>query len=171
MPNHSTKKTTFSGTRLQVDSKLSYDEVLKNLHNLISKTTVLNITKLGTEPGTQEEFEKKVKENLGQSGFTLFVEIDHGQWLKKFGIKRQVTRLIFGNPLIAITMLRHDITAGLFVPVELLLVENEDHGGASITYILPSSLMSTEGNLELLKAAEVLDRKFENLVAKATGIA
>jgi hypothetical protein len=29
-------------------------------------------------------------------------------------------RVILGNPLIAITMLRHEVTAGLFAPVECL---------------------------------------------------
>lgn len=32
-------------------------------------------------------------------------------------------RIILGNPLIAITMLKHDMTAGLAVPVELLVLE------------------------------------------------
>ena len=32
---------------------------------------------------------------------------------------------MIGNPLIAITMLRHDVTAGLFAPVELLLARRK----------------------------------------------
>ena len=35
-------------------------------------------------------------------------------------------RTVVGNPLIAIAMLRHDVTAGLFAPVELLLTEEEN---------------------------------------------
>ena len=35
-------------------------------------------------------------------------------------------RWIFGNPLIAITMIRHDLTAGLFAPVEILVTEAEE---------------------------------------------
>jgi uncharacterized protein (DUF302 family) len=95
----------------------------------------------------------------------LFLELDHGAWIGKFGIKRKIVRWILGNPLIAITMIRHDITAGLLVPVELLLVENESGQGSSITYILPSSLMAT-GEAELTKAAKALDAKLEELVAK-----
>jgi hypothetical protein len=53
----------------------------------------------------------------------LFHEIDHGGWLSKFGIRRQMVRWIFGNPLIAITMIRHDLTASLFAPVEILVTE------------------------------------------------
>jgi uncharacterized protein (DUF302 family) len=97
----------------------------------------------------------------------LFGEIDHGGWIWKFGINRRVIRLILGNPLMAITMIRHDITAGLFAPVELLVTENEDGPGATMTYVRPSSLMAIEENPPLLAAAKALDQKFEALVARA----
>ena len=76
-------------------------------------------------------------------------------------------RVIIGNPLIAITMLRHDLTAGLFAPVELLVVE-EDNGRSSVTYVQPSSLMVVEPNPPLLAAARELDAK---LAALASAIA
>ena len=50
-------------------------------------------------------------------------------------------RWIIGNPLYAITMIRYDITAGLFAPVELLVTENIDGAGATVTYVRPSSLI------------------------------
>ncbi|MBB5330293.1 DUF302 domain-containing protein [Tunturiibacter gelidoferens] len=59
--------------------------------------------------------------------------------MQTFGINRKVLRWVFGNPIIAYTMIRHDITAALFAPVELLLYENESGGGATIIYDLPSS--------------------------------
>jgi hypothetical protein len=57
-------------------------------------------------------------------------------------------------------LIKHDVTAGLFVPVELLLVGNKSGEGSSIIYVLPSSLMAT-GNAELTKAAKALDAKLE----------
>jgi uncharacterized protein (DUF302 family) len=104
----------------------------------------------------------------GESGFMLFAEIDHGGWLPKFGIEQRTMRLIIGNPLCAITMIRHDITAGLFAPVELLVTENIDRAGAKVTYVRPSSLMVVEDNPPLLAAAQALDGKLFELVAKAT---
>lgn len=80
-------------------------------------------------------------------------------------------RLILGNPLIAQTMLRHDFTAGLFVPVELLVREVvvSEGGGTDLMYVLPSSLIAgiydgKDEKKELLKAVEVLDEKFKALV-------
>jgi Domain of unknown function DUF302 len=49
--------------------------------------------------------------------------------------KIAMVRWIFGNPLIAITMIRHDLTAGLFAPVEILVTEAEDGLGTTITYV------------------------------------
>ena len=57
-----------------------------------------------------------------QSGFMLFAEFDYHQWLGLYGIQRKLARWILGNPIIAITMIRHDLEAALFAPVELLLV-------------------------------------------------
>ena len=64
-------------------------------------------------------------------------------------------------------MLRHDVKAGLFAPVELLLVD-EGEGGSSLTYVKPSSLMVIEPNPELLAAAQKLDAKLAALAEKVT---
>jgi uncharacterized protein (DUF302 family) len=96
----------------------------------------------------------------------LFGLVDHGAWITKAGIDRKVLRVILGNPLIAITMLRHDLTAGLFAPVELLILDEE--AGSSLTYVKPSSLMVVEPNPELLSAAEELDAKLAALATKVT---
>ncbi len=96
----------------------------------------------------------------------LFALIDHGGWIGKAGIDRKAMRVILGNPLIAITMLRHDVTAGLFAPVEMLLTD--EGTGSSLTYVKPSSLMVTEPNPELLRAAEQLDAKLAALARKVT---
>jgi uncharacterized protein (DUF302 family) len=112
-----------------------------------------------------ESYEKEVKSHVGPSGFILFAIIDHGAWIRKADIHKKVLRIIIGNPLIAITMLRHDLKAGLFAPVELILIE-EDDNQSSLTYVKPSSLMVVEKNDALLAAALVLDAKLEALAQK-----
>ena len=97
----------------------------------------------------------------------LFALLDHGAWIKKAGIDRKVLRVVIGNPLIAITMLRHDVTAGLFAPVELLITE-EENDRSSLTYVVPSSLMVVEKNEPLRAAALALDAKLAALAAKVT---
>jgi hypothetical protein len=71
-------------------------------------------------------------------------EFNHGFWLPLFGLSQGLglKRLILGNPLIAITMLQYDLTAGLTVPPELLVRElsADEGGGMELVYQLPSAL-------------------------------
>jgi uncharacterized protein (DUF302 family) len=127
------------------------------------------VVTLAKEATTEADFIQRVQERLvGESGFMLFHEIDHGGWLSRFGINRRIVRWILGNPLIAITMIRHDITAGLFAPVEILVTEKERGQGTTIIYVRPSSLISIGENAPLHAAAKALDEKLEALIAKAT---
>ena len=161
---------TFTGTRVVVHTGRAYDDVLGNLRRLMGASTISEVVALAKQPITEAEFAREVEDRVGESGFMLFAEIDHGGWLPKFGIKQRAVRWILGNPLYAITMIRHDITAGLFAPVELLVTENIDRAGAKVTYIRPSSLMVVETNPPLLAAAQALDGKLLELVAKATNV-
>jgi uncharacterized protein (DUF302 family) len=125
------------------------------------------INDVGTSTGDWQSYQERVEPYVGPSGFMLFSLIDHGGWITKAGIDRQAMRVILGNPLIAITMLRHDVSAGLFAPVEVLVLD-EAEGRSSLTYVKPSSLMVVEPNPELLSAAKELDAKLAALAAKVT---
>jgi hypothetical protein len=105
----------FQGLRIEVDTLVSFDEVLSRLRRLMGDASVPEVVALAKVAMNEAEFAQKFEEHfVGESGFTLFHEIDHGGWLPRFGIKWRSVRWILGNPLIAITMIRHDITAGLF---------------------------------------------------------
>jgi uncharacterized protein (DUF302 family) len=159
----------FQGIRIKVDILASFDEVLSRLRRLMGDARVPEFVALTKEAVTEAEFAQRVEKRfVGESGFMLFHEIDHGGWLPRFGINRRSVRWILGNPLMAITMIRHDITAGLFAPVEILVTEKEGGAGTNVTYMLPSSLMVIEDNPPLRKAAKALDEKLDALIAKAT---
>lgn len=160
---------SFRGVRTEVASVLGFDEVLTRLRALMRRVDPSEIVALAQSPIPEAEFVRVVKERLeGESGFILFAEIDHGGWLPKFQIHRRMVRLILGNPLIAVTMIRHDIAAGLFAPVEILVTEAEDGQGTRVTYVRPSSLMVIKENPPFLAMATLLDAKCDSLVARAT---
>jgi uncharacterized protein (DUF302 family) len=160
------RETRFDGVRVQYDSDKSYDELLDALLADIGDKPVL-INDIGTSTGDWQSYQERVESYVGPSGFMLFSLIDHGGWIAKTGIDRKVMRVILGNPLIAITMLRHDVSAGLFAPVEVLVMDEGD-GRSSLTYVKPSSLMVVEPNPELLSAAEELDAELAALAVKVT---
>jgi uncharacterized protein (DUF302 family) len=159
-------RTPFRGVRVRYDSTKSYDELVTALLADIGREPV-PINDLATAHEGWEAYRAAVEPHVGPSGFMLFGLLDHGAWIAKAGVGGKVLRVILGNPLIAITMLRHDATAGLFAPVELLLQDEPD--GSSLTYVKPSSLMVVDENPELLSAAEALDAKLGALAAKVTG--
>lgn len=159
-------ETGFGGVRVRYDSDKSYEDLLAALLADIGDKPVL-INDVATSTGDWSSYQKQVESHVGPSGFMLFSLIDHGAWIAKAGIDRKVMRVILGNPLIAITMLRHDAAAGLFAPVEVLVMD-EGEGRGGLTYVKPSSLMVIAPNLELLSAAQELDAKLAALATKVT---
>jgi uncharacterized protein (DUF302 family) len=160
------RETRFDGVRVRYDSAKSYDELVAALFADIGERPV-SLDELAAASNSWESYQQQVEPHVGPSGFMLFKLFDHGAWIKTAGIDRKVLRVILGNPLIAITMLRHDVTAGLFAPVEVLLI-GEGEGRSSLTYVKASSLMVVEHNPELLSAAKELDAKLAALAAKVT---
>lgn len=161
----------FHGKRVRAESSRPYHDVLERLRELVPKAMPMDAF-----PGAMERagglnvanFERVVRSQVGESGFMLFQEIDHSEWLPLYGLERKAIRLILGNPMVAITMLRHDLEAGLFAPVELLLCDAKQGHGSTVIYDLPSSLMVIDQNPPLLEAARGLDAKLEALVRNAT---
>ena len=161
----------FEGKRMQYPSTRSYDEILQHFQELVGTTGGAAVLQGASERvRTREEFEELTKSHVGESDFLLFFQIDHGRWLSLFGVQRRAMRLVFGNPLVAITMMNYDVNAGLFAPVEMLVVENESGDGATVIYDLPSAQMKIENNPAMLAAAQELDRKVAALVSRVTGV-
>ena len=166
MKNSNPREIPFNGVRFTFDSNKSFDKVMSALLADVGDNPVL-LNEVAANYESWESYKKEIESHIGPSGFSLFATIDHGAWIKKVGIRRKAVRLIIGNPMIAITMLRHDLTAGLFAPVELIVIE-EDGGRSSLTYVRPSSLMVVEKDEALLDAAKKLDSKLHALAQKVT---
>ncbi len=159
-------QTEFTGVRVRVDSALTVDQLAQRLRERMGRADLVQLGVLARDSATAEEYAREVERRfVGESGFMLFAEFDHGAWLSRFGVRRQVLRWILGNPLIAVTMLRHDVTAGLFAPVEILLTDRQPEGGSSVTYLKPSTLMGS--NSQVLEAARELDEKLASFITRA----
>jgi uncharacterized protein (DUF302 family) len=166
MTTQSPREIPFTGVRLRFDSRRSFDEVLATLLDDVGQSPLM-IDDIGARFESWESYEREIESHVGPSGFILFAIFNHGGWIRKVGIRTKVVRLVIGNPLLAITMMRHDLTAGLFAPVELILIEGDD-GRGTLLYVRPSSLMVVEANAPLLAAAQELDAKLYALAAKVT---
>lgn len=161
----------FRGVRRQIETSQSFEEVLLKLRELTGRASGSEFEAVAASASCEEQFHRDVTERfVGPSDFMIFAEFNHGTWISRYGIHRRVLRIILGNPLIAITMIRHDISAGLFAPVEILLVEGASGSGSTLHYVRPSTLMLIEPNDQLASAARDLDRKLDLLIANVTGL-
>lgn len=71
-----------------------------------------------------------------------------------------------GNPLIAQTIMQHDIRTGYTVPLRLMVLEKATGTGTTVIYHLPSSVMGLTNHPDLKVALQELDEKLEKLVSK-----
>jgi len=163
---------TFEGVRLTWTTSKPYDEVLGRLNEEINQPEQIPDKALSQKDITKEGFVSFFTKIQGPAGFMQFHEFNHGAWIKLFGAGDglRLKRIILGNPLIAITMIKHDLDAGLCVPVELLIKELGEGKGTQLVYFLPSSLIAgVNKDQNLVDAAKVLDTKFEKLMEQVTG--
>jgi uncharacterized protein (DUF302 family) len=116
----------------------------------------------GADP---DKVRSKIEAMAGPSGFMLFRTNDHGALLRLVGQKKKAIQYLVGNPLFALQMTQHDIRAGLYAPLRVLIYEDEA-GKTCVEYDKPSSLFGQFGNAKIGDVAGMLDRKLEQLVAK-----
>jgi uncharacterized protein (DUF302 family) len=126
--------------------------------------------RVAAEASDASTFEKVFRAREGSSGFMRFDTIDHGKWLDLVGQPAKAIMYIIGNPLIAKTMLAHDIRVGLNVPVRIFIYQHGD-GSTRVAYDLPSSLMSGLQNSAVSDAAYKLDAKLIALAEEISGVA
>src|SRR6266436_589393 len=105
--------------------------------------------KKGADP---EVVRARLEKMAGPSGFMLFRTSDHGALLRLASQKRKALQYLLGNPLIAIEMTRHDVRAGLYAPLRVLVYEN-DEGKTCVEYDRPTSLFGQFGNAKVTEVA------------------
>jgi uncharacterized protein (DUF302 family) len=154
---------------LHVSLELSadFDEFTRSLEQLLGRFDPNSLRGLDADPQSVEE---RLKASEGEEGLMLFDVQDHGQLLNVYRTPKKAKQYVLGNPLIAITMTRHDIRAGLYAPLRMFVYES---GGrrAQVEYDQPSSLFGQFGNPDVTSVAQSLDAKLRNLIKKAERLA
>ncbi len=92
---------------LEIDA--DFDSFTQTLEQALGRFDNSLYKDLGTDPRSVEE---RLKESAGEEGLMLFNVQEHGKLLNIFGSPRKAKQYVLGNPLIAVTMTRHDIRAG-----------------------------------------------------------
>lgn len=155
-------------------STKSYDELIADFEAVVSDGDAAQLTKtlsaVSNTADSRQTWEVATKSLPGPSGFTRVLALDTGQLISYYGKPSKAMMYIMGNPLIAATMLIHDIRVAGQVPLQVLIYEAEN-GEARMGYDLPSTLMNGFDNAELDAAARELDQKLVAFVTELTGAA
>jgi uncharacterized protein (DUF302 family) len=150
-------------------SARSFDEVVALFEGAVGSVEEGGLQDEVSAASDAVDFEIRVRAHEGSSGFMRFLTTDHGAWLARIGVNAKARMYTIGNPLIARTMLEHDVAAGLNVPVRLMIYEDAQSGTTRFVYDLPSSLMSGLQNEKVSEAAKKLDAKLVALADYVTG--
>ena len=150
---------------IHVETEKPFGEVTAALEARMGKfdPAVYEELRSGADP---EAVRARLEGMAGPSGFMLFRTSDHGALLRLAGQTKKAVQYLLGNPLFAVRMTQHDIRAGLYAPLRVLVYEDEGEK-TCVEYDRPSSLFGQFGNASVTDVATMLDRKLEQLVAEA----
>jgi uncharacterized protein (DUF302 family) len=162
-------KKTYQAQHIEHVTRLPFEEVIQAFERAVGSVEGVYDDLVAMSHDTAE-FERLVREREGSSGFMRFFTADHGVWGRLEGMDFRARLYIIGNPLIAMTMLRHEVAAGLNVPVRIMIYEDVGGGTTRFVYDLPSSLMSVLGNDQVMNAARKLDEKLIALAVDVTRV-
>jgi len=153
--------------RVSIISSKPFDKVLDLLKAAIGRPDMVEFARANREAKTFAELERTVQKGLGRTGFMLFMELDHGAFLRKESGKDtpKIVRLIVGNPLIMKEMAKHVADAGSYAPVTILVHERSD--GVHLSYDRMTSFLAPYGNSQALAVARDLDSKVETLLRES----
>jgi uncharacterized protein (DUF302 family) len=156
-------RITVEHVRVVADKPI--DQVAKAFEQQLGQfdPEVYKLLTVGEDP---DKVRAKLEAMVGPSGFMLFRTSDHGALLRLVGQQKKAIQYLVGNPLFAVQMTQHDIRAGLYAPLRVLIYQNEQ-GKTCVEYDRPSSLFGQFGSAKVTAVATMLDQKLEQLVAKA----
>jgi uncharacterized protein (DUF302 family) len=146
-----------------VEVETDFENFTHNFERALGRFDPAMIQDLATAPA---EAQKRLEKMAGEEGLMLFNIQDHGTLLNILGSPKKAKQYVLGNPLIAMTMTRHDIRAALYAPLRVLVYEAEDHS-TRVEFDQPSSLFGQFEHPEVTSVGLSLDKKLANLIKKA----
>ena len=160
--------STFTTTHIRVQTEKKFSEVTRDFERQLGKFDPTVFQVLRSDAERADDARARIEAMAGSSGFMLFGTMDHGALLSVFEVKKKAIQYVLGNPLIAIQMTQHNLAAGLYAPLRLLVYE-DNRGRTCLEYDKPSSLFGQFNDDRITTVASLLDRKLEDLIAAAVG--
>ena len=112
------------------------------------------------------EHDRALRELEALPALTVFGMRDHGALLGTVGQQRRAIQYDIGNPLTASRMTRHELSAGLYAPIRVLL-RDDGMGGTVFEYDRPVSVFGQFGDERVDAVARQLDKDLADALEAA----
>ena len=148
---------------IRIDSDKSYDEVRAAMEKIPRfDDRIRTLLHYGEIARVKAEL-KKIQ---GDAGLVIFSIATHGDWLQIISGRRPAAQYVIGNVLVSTQMTRHELAAGLYAPLRIMLYENKA-GTATLEYDRPSTLFGQYGEERVTAVAKELDQAIFDTLIKA----
>jgi uncharacterized protein (DUF302 family) len=147
---------------IRISSKKSFDEVKAALESRVRFVQVdflIPYLQKRDIAGARAELERLA----APTGLSILYSLNHGAALAMDGGPRKAVGYGIGNVLTAVSMNKHNVAAGLYAPVRVILYESAD-GTAVFEYDRPSSMFGLLGNAAVDSVAAQLDVSLKDLL-------
>ena len=139
---------------------IEFEKFISTFESLLGKYDSTVADQIRKDPQVADRLLQAME---GEQNLMIFWKLNHGGLFSLIGQSCNAMRYTIGNPRIALQMTRHDIRAALYVPFNILVIEN-DGGSVRVEYDLPSSLLGQFDNPDILQIATQLDQKIKGLL-------
>ena len=162
MANLDLTKRTIPVEHVTIRSGNSFDIVRSKLETLLPRIDdgIFTLLKYGESKRALQELE-------AAPPLSIFGFRDHGALLAIAGLRCRAVQYDIGNPLTASKMTRHQISAGLYAPVRVLLLEDST-GRAVFEYDRPASIFGQFGDDQVSAVARQLDQDLQSTLEIAS---
>jgi uncharacterized protein (DUF302 family) len=148
---------------IRIDSDKSYGEVRAALEKLPRFDDRIRAL---LHYGEIARVKAELKKIQGDAGLVIFSVATHGDWLQIRSGTRNAVQYVIGNVLVSTQMTQHELAAGLYAPLRIMLYENKART-ATFEYDRPSTLFGQYGNESVTAVAKELDQKIYDALIKA----
>ena len=161
MTNTAVSTRTIPVEHVTIGSNKSFEDVRAKLETLVPRIDdgIFTLIQYGESERARRELETCPP-------LSIFGQRNHGALLSIAGLQRQALQYDIGNPLTASKMTRHQLSAGLYAPIRVLLREDGD-GVVAFEYDRPASVFGQFGDDEVDAVAQQLGRDLQAVLEAA----
>jgi uncharacterized protein (DUF302 family) len=161
MSQVSVTSRTIPVEHIRISSQRPFAEVRRKLEDSVPQLdpSIAEALSRGDQKRAQDYDENGPK-------LSIFLAREHGALLQIAGGKRNAVQYEIGNPLTASKMTRHQLPAGLYAPLRVVLFEDEQGRGV-LEYDKPSSFFGQFGDERVTEVGRYLDAALEAALRNA----